>query len=360
MKYKKFATLLYLLLTASFAVHGETESRSYIKSFSTSPSGSVEVTNKYGTIHVTSWNRDSVTIRAEIKVVAPGQSKIEKMFDGVHVNITESGDIVRAETSFTQNINMLFESFKGMTGKLINYESKVEINYYISVPEYISLKIENKYGDVYMENNRGGFSLNLANGSFKSGELKGRNSLSLSFCDATITAFSGGSVNASFSELTIGEIPEAVITSISSKYNITKAGSIRIDSKRDKFYISDAGSLKGDSYFTDFRINELRKETELSSRYGNINIDLIRNGFNLIDITSGYSDVTLEFEQSASYSFDIRHSNAFIVLPDKNIRSEKKTVNEEKKEYITFGTAGKSPSQGKVRIDATRGNISFR
>ena len=73
------------------------------------------------------------------------------MFDGITINITETKYLVRAQTDFSQNINMLFESFKGMTSKLISYDSKVEINYYINIPEYLNLKIENKYGDVYME-----------------------------------------------------------------------------------------------------------------------------------------------------------------------------------------------------------------
>ena len=82
-----------------------------------------------------------------------------KMFDGITVNITDSKYIVRAQTEFTSNINTLFESFKGMTSKIISYDSRVEINYYINIPEYLNLKIENKYGDVYMEDNTGEFRI---------------------------------------------------------------------------------------------------------------------------------------------------------------------------------------------------------
>ena len=123
------------------------------------------------------------------------------MFDGITVNITETTYLVRAQTDFTQNINMLFESFKGMTSKLIPYDSRVEINYYINIPEYLNLKIENKYGDVYMENNTGEFSVSLSNGSFKANSLGEGFIRNLTFCDATINTMTSGKIDASFSEI---------------------------------------------------------------------------------------------------------------------------------------------------------------
>ena len=144
-------------------------------------------------------------IRAEVKAVASDKEKLGKMFDGVIINMTESKYQIRAETNFTQNIGMIFENFKGMTSKIISYDSRVEINYYISMPEYLNLKIENKYGDVYMEDNTGDFSISLSNGSFKANSLGANSSLNLLFCDATINSIASGKMDASFSEISSNE-----------------------------------------------------------------------------------------------------------------------------------------------------------
>jgi len=66
--------------------------------------------------------KDSAYIRAEVKAFAKDRSKLVKMFDGITVNINGTKLIVRAQTDFTSNINMLFESFKGMTSKIISYD----------------------------------------------------------------------------------------------------------------------------------------------------------------------------------------------------------------------------------------------
>ena len=286
-------------------------------------------------------------IRAEIKAVASNKEKLGKMFDGISINMTESKYQIRAETNFTQNIGMLFENFKGMTSKLISYDSKVEINYYISIPEYLNLKIENKYGDVYMEDITGDFSISLSNGSFKANSLGKNSSLNLTFCDATINSIASGRSMPHFQRFHQRNLEMSSINSISSKYEIKKAGIITIESRRDKFYIDNIKTIKGTSYFTDFNLKNLSREVSLSTRYGNLNIDPIENGFESVNLNTGYTDVSLGFEPGSSYNLDIRHLNAFLVISDKSAKTEKKVLNEDKKEYITSGTVGKNPGNFK-------------
>ena len=352
--------ILVQLIFQSVSSQGNSETRNFIKTLPVGRETTLEVYNKYGIIQITRWKKDSAMIRSEIKAVASNSDKLGKMFDGISINMSESKYQIRAETKFSQNIGMLFENFKGMTSKLISYDSKVEINYYISVPEYLNLKIENKYGDVYMEDITGDFSISLSNGSFKANSLGKNSTLNLTFCNATINSLQSGKIDASFSEISSDEFGDVTINSISSKYEIKKGGTITIDSRRDKFYFDDIKSIKGSSYFTDFTLKRLGREVSLSTRYGDMNIDLIENGFESVNLNTGYTDVSLGFEPGSSYNLDIRHLNAFVVISDKSARTEKKVLNEDKKEFITSGTVGKSQATSKVSIDATHGDIYLK
>ena len=98
----------------------------------------------------------------------------------------------------------------------------------------------------------------------------------------------------------------------------------------------------------------------LSAKYGSVNADMIEKGFESININSGYSDISLKFDPVSSYTLDVRHLNAFLVLPDRNIQTEEKTLDESKKEYITTATVGKNPGKSRVKIDANRGNIYLK
>ena len=361
MSCKTFITGVLLILIFMPAVaQNSSETRSFMKTFPVGREISLELTNKYGTIQVTTWEKDSVYIRAEIKAYAPNQDKLTSMFDGITINIADVGSIVKAQTVFTQNFNRLFESFKGMTSKIISYDSRIEINYFINVPEYLNIKIENKYGDVYMENCTGKFSVSISNGSFKANSLGRESSISMSFCNAEISSISSGSIDASFSEISADKIGDVSINSISSKYNLKDAGEIRFESRRDKFFIDNIGSMLGNSYFTDFTVKNLKKEINLTTRYGNIETDSIEKGFESINLNSGYTDIFLNFDENSSYNLDIRHISTFLALPSKNTKTQQKTLDEEKKEFITYGTVGNSPGSAKVKIDATRCKIYLK
>ena len=358
----KLSVAFILILVFSKSISGQSfsEKRTFWKTVAVNKEMILEVNNKYGTIHISNWNTDSVSVKAEVEAFAPNENRLGKMLEGINVNITETSYMVRAQTDFTQSINMLFESFKGMTNKLIPYDSRVQINYFISAPDYLNLKIENKYGDVYMENNTGDLSITLSNGSFKANYLNRASDLKLTFCDATINKIASGNIDADFSEVVIGESQTLKINSISSRFDLKKTDKIDTESRRDKFFIGTIESLQGNSYFSDFRIEKLKNEVDLVTKYGSINIDLVEKTFELITINSGYSDLTLTFDPSVSYNLDIRHINAFLNVPEKNANLEKKSINEEKKEYITYGTVGRNPGSIKVKIDATRGNIFIR
>lgn len=361
MNYKNIITAsLISLIFNSLSAQSDSETRSFIKTLPVDKETTLDVSNKYGTVQITPWNKDSAYIRAEIKAYSKDRSKTNKMFDGINVNISGSKYIVRAQTEFSSNINTLFESFKGMTNKIISYDSHIEVNYYINIPEYLNLRIENKYGDVYMENCSGEFRISVSNGSFKANSLGKSSSINMVFCNAKISSIVSGSIDASFSELSIGETGDVSINSISSKYDIKKAGMIRGESKRDKFFIENIESLQGNAYFTDYNVNNLRKEMNLTTRYGSVSAEQIEKGFELITINSSYSDLSLRFDQGASYNIDIRHINAFLVLPERNNKTEEKTLNQDKKELLTTGTIGKNPGKAKVKIDATRGNIYLK
>lgn len=361
MNYKNILMIsLGFLITGSLAAQKESETRNFIKTFPVDKETTLEVTSKYGTIQITPWNKDSASIRAEVKAYAKDASKLSKMFDGINVNMTGSKYVVRAETEFTSNLNMLFESFKGMTSKIISYDSKVEINYFINVPEYLNLKIENKYGDIYMENNNGETRITISNGSFHANSLGKNSSVTMVFCDAKINSMISGNIDASFSEVSIGTVEDLNINSISSKYDIKKAGTIRGESRRDKIFIEDAGTVQGNSYFSDYTITNLRTDLNLTTRYGSVNADMIEKSFESVSINSSFSDLSLKFDPASSYNLDIRRINAFLVLPDRNIKSEEKPLNEDKREYTTSGTVGKTPGKTKVRIDANRGNIYLK
>ncbi|NMC37255.1 MAG: hypothetical protein GYA41_02895 [Bacteroidales bacterium] len=358
MNYKVATSIIFLLCLCEITdAQQYSEKRTFRRSISVNKEMTLEINNKYGSVHISPSGSDSLTITAELHAFSSDEERASRMLQGISINISEAGHLVKAETRFSQTINMLLESFKGITKKIIPYDSRIEINYAVTAPEYLKLRITNRYGDVYIENCSGDLTLDLSNGSFKANNLMKRSQIRLNFCDASINRLSDGYIDASFSEVIIEESEDLSLTSLSSRYDLGKSARIDVKSRRDKFFIGTTGSVRGDSYFTDFRLDELGKEINLLAKYGRIDADLVNKNFEMININSSYTDIYLTFEPSASYNLDIRHINAFVTTPGSDSSLEKKVLNEEKKEYLTFGTVGKSPGDKKVNIEATKGNV---
>jgi len=351
---------LYFLFAFNLSSQSVSEKRSFMRSMPLGADARLEVINKYGDIHITSWKKDSVYIMAEIEAFAPNRSKLEKMLEGIEVNITGSGNLVRAETEFGREITVLLESLKGLTGKLIEYESKVQINYFINIPDNVDIDIDNQFGDVSLENNNGIVSVNLANGDFEANSLDRISELSIDFGDAGINSVRSAKINSTFAKIIVTQSSELVINSTSSRFELGNAGKVEVESRRDKFFIGTISEISGVSYFTDYKIDNLTGNTDLDLKYGSFDVERVDDHFENIIIKSAYSDITTDFDNSASFEFEIRHTNAFVVMPDTNIKSRKEALNEDKKEYLLTGSIGGGTGSAKVRIDATRGNIYIK
>ena len=349
-----------LLLAYQLSAQSVSEKRSFTKSITLSRDARFEVNNKYGDIHITSWKKDSVAVKAEIEAFAPNQSRLQKMLDGIEVNISGTGSLVRAETVFGKEITVLLESFKGITGKIIDYDSRVQINYYIKIPDNVDINIENQFGDIFMEDNTGVISVSLSKGNFVAKSLNRISDLSLDFGDAEIGSVRSGKINSTFSKIKISQSEDISINSTSTRFDFGKAGKVNVESRRDKFYIGNISGITGISYFTDYKIETLTGTTDLELKYGSFEIERVDEVFERITIESDYSDITAKFDPSASFEFSIRHTNAFVVLPDKNIKSEKEALNEDKKEYLITGEIGNNPGSRILKIEAKRGNIYIK
>ncbi len=355
-----FLSALASIIICSASAQSVTEKRSFIKSMHSGSDTKLEIDNEYGDIHITTWDKDSVYIMADIEAFAPTHAKLDKMFEGININITGTALLIRAKTEFNKGITELLEGFKDLTDKIITYNSKVKINYFINAPDNIDVSIDNQFGDIYMETNKQSVMVSLSNGSFRANSLNRLSSLSISFGSVEIGSVKYADLKPTFSELVIGESSDLSINSTSSRYNLNKAGRIKAESRRDKFFIGSIADLEGESYFTDYKIGDLEKQANITLKYGSLDVTRIENQLEKIDISAVNSDITLSCSSSLSYSFEIRHTNSFVVIPENNAKSEKQVLNADRNESLITGTVGSKPGPRKVSIEATKGNIYLR
>lgn len=358
MNFKRFY-ILAALLPAGLALCGQqvSDSKTLIKSFRASASPVVEISNKYGDVHVTQSQSDSVKVRVEITASSNTGDRTDAMMQDVDVNISMTGETVRGITSFRKGITPLFESLKGLTKNLINFDSRMKIDWFVECPPETELRITNSYGDVYIGDEVPVLVLKLSNGNLDASAVGNAQMLELTFSKANIRNIREGKVILSFSELRTRETGNIKLASVSSKAWIDACGTVDLDSKRDDLHFGTVEVLTGTSYFSDIIVDYLTAELSISSKYGNLSFENILRSFRLIDVRSSYADLDLTLEERSAYDLEIRHANAFVSLPGVTPEPERTELSAQDKLFLTKVSTGSGQSLPTIRIDATRGEI---
>jgi hypothetical protein len=355
----RYSLIALALLTVSPIIAGQmiSDSKTLRKSFRVGSDAILDVNNKYGDIHISHSYSDSITVRAEVTASSNTGGKLDAMMSDVDVSMTMAGGTVRVQTTFTKGITPLFESLKGLTKNLINFDSRLKIDYFIECPPLTELMVTNSYGDVYIGDETPALTLKLSNGALDAAAVRHARLLELTFCKANIRSIDSGIIKLSFSELRTKEAGKISLASTSSKIWIDNCGSLDLDAKRDNLNVGFAEVITGTSYFSDIIADMVAKEINMSVKYGNLSFGNIARGFSLIDLRSTYADIDMAVEENAGYSLEIRHTNAFVSLPGFEPRPEPAEISAQNKIYLTKATVGSRPGSSQIRIDATRGEI---
>ena len=135
------------------------------------PETQIEITNKYGNVEIISWDKDSVVFNIKISVEERKLSKLEKTMEGVDFDFTNSSHFLIARTIVNSSQSTLEREFMKFKESLLQSDGKVEINMTVWLPKKSTLKLDNKFGNIYIGEFYGNSEITLSNGVLKAHEF---------------------------------------------------------------------------------------------------------------------------------------------------------------------------------------------
>ena len=355
-KPKRLLILLALMLLALLShtpasAQDHTDKRSVRRSFPVSLETTLEVHNKYGKIQVATWDKDSVAIEVDINLSESKSSKLKKLKEGTQISFTGTKSYIIAKTVIESESGRIASELKSISNTISGSNKRIEINYMVYLPAHMDVVLNNKFGDIYMDDLDGQVDITLSNGVLKANRLKGNASISLSFGNGMIKSLGSANLKLSYSDMVLNEVSQLDLSSKSSKLNVDSVNVLKIDSRRDKLYFTHVEYLYGKGNFTQIWVYDLMRETDLYMKYGELTIEHVMPGFNKIYVESDYTDMTLYYDKAVSLDFDIlHHKKALLRLPGSEVSSEETPSG--KDHFKTVGTMGSNTPTGKLSIDA--------
>ena len=357
------ALMLLALMPQTLATaQDHTDKRSVRRSFPVSLETTLEVHNKYGKIQVATWDKDSVAIEVDINLSESSSSKLKKLKEGTQISFTGTRSYIIAKTVIESESGRIASELKSISRTISGSNKRIEINYMVYLPAHMDVVLNNKFGDIYMDDLDGQVDITLSNGVLKANRLKGNASISLSFGNGMIKSLGSANLKLSYSDMVLNEVNQLDLSSKSSKLNVDSVNVLKIDSRRDKLYFTHVEYLYGKGNFTQIWVYDLMRESDLYLKYGELTIEHVMPGFNKIYVESDYTDMTLYYDKAVSLDFDIlHHKKALLRLPGSDVLSEETPSG--KDHFRTVGTMGSNTPTGKLSIDALQKcyiNISYK
>lgn len=364
MQYKVLILLVILSISAVWETNAQTyeKSRSESRTFKVFDQTSLEIHNKYGNIHLFPWDNDSVKIEIDLSVKANKQSKVDKIFDYISFEFSNSKYYVIARTQFKANKSSFWSEVSDVANTVFSGNNKTQINYNIFLPASMNIKLENKFGNIYCTDHSGKFEVVLANGDFKANNLSGECNLDFGFGNAGIGTIDYAKLKLNYGELDIESANTLEFTSKSSTVKIGEVESLKLESKRDKYFIEEVSSISGSSSFSYITINGFSRNLKVESEYGEIKLSGIEFGYNLIDLNTRYTDVYLNISKDFHADLSVLYSESTAVnLPDDIKDFNKETLGEKEDQFKVTGFIGDpTKPNGKVNLTIRSGKIAIQ
>ena len=362
MRYFKIILIFILgfLLLPSIVVAQFTETKEIKKQFKVLPETRIEISNKYGRIELNSWDKDSVVIEIKIRVEEKKLSKLEKAIDAIDFDFTHNQHFLIAQTIVGQNKSSLGREISKFKETVFQTDGNMKIDYFVWVPISSELKVNNKFGNIYIDDYTGDVEIDLSNGNLKSHDFMGELDLTLNFADATINSINNANLECNFSEVYIKKAEILSVKSKSTNFEILEIKELDAESRRDNFKIRLVEMVKAKGSFSNFRVDELKDRLDLRVDYGDIDIDKTAADFSSIFIESKSTDINLYFDVESEFNFEIMHTKTDLhFCGEIEVESEKTLDEKENRVKLIGNFGGKSEIKTKLNIKAGSGEINI-
>ena len=308
--YKK-STIQWLLLLAIVMSASTLSARDYtkeiIRNFKVNADAKFVVDNSRGDVNITTWDKNTIKIEAEIIVSAKDAAQAEEFFKQIKIDFEKNSGYVKAMTMKEKESESWKDWIWGST-KNLNWN----VHYKITIPKTNTLSATNKFGDIYVSNLKGDASVNVKYGNFK---LTNFNNLKceLSYGEGTISEVNNLNLDLKYCDIKLRKAKNIDIVSKHSEIDIDEASEIRSNSKYDDFeigtvmdlnstgryddfVIGKVGTINAAGKHSDFEIESILKSGDFNVEYGEVIIGNLSNSVEKLKLIGEYTEFVIDTE----------------------------------------------------------------
>ncbi len=338
--------------------------RTISEEFEIKSGGTVDISNKYGTIDIKTTDDNTVSIVVEIIVETKDEDRAREIMSKIEIAFNNSSSNVTALTKLN------FSKSRNWRKKNESYQ----IHYTVMMPKDVDLELYNKYGDISVTSITGEADIELHYGSgylqdigedleveisyvprLELGNIGGDLELEASYSHFTAGSIGGdGDIDSKYSHISFETISDLSIDSKYDKYKINTVDAIDADGKYNSFQIENCGFFEIDTKYTDIKIDKLSRGGDFSTGYGSVRIKHLHQDFKQLNIDSEYTGYGIGLNGGTKIAVASKYTG--VDIPDDTEISYR----DRDGNSLTLKAHYKDPNAGSINAKMKYGKLKLR
>lgn len=349
-------TISLLMLTSSVLAGTFDDTKFIRKSVPATDDFELEIKNKHGRIEVSTWEKDSVVIEITISATSNKLERLEAIMEQVNIHFSEHDDYLAASTEWGGGANELRVDFK----KIFD-DQTVRVDYKIWMPVKTELELENKFGDITMEDCDGKLKIDLAHGDFKARKLKDAKSIKVQYGDINIKEIEEGNIISKFGDVTIDEAEELDLDIVSGDAELERVDELTLKVTSADVEIEEVNTLNFSSSLGDIEVEKLNKSVTGYLKFGGLDIEEVDPGFMGITLNGTNTDISIDFSPQIAFVYNVQleKGKAFSIPSSGNTLTKDNSFDEVHQYEGTFATIPIGGLPASVTISAKSSYVKF-
>lgn len=316
----------------------------------------LEIKNKHGRIEVNTWDKDSVVVEITVTASSNKLDRLESILEQVDVHFSEHDDYLAATTQWGGGANELRIDMI----KLFD-DQTVKVDYKIWMPVETELELENKFGDISMENCDGKLKVDLSHGNFKAHNIKDAKAIKVNYGDVNIKELEEGNIIVKFGDVTIDEAEELDLDIVSGDAEIEEVDELTLKATSADVEVEEVNTFDFSSSLSQVEVEKLNKTATGFIKYGGIDIEEVVTSFQGITINGTNTDINIDFNQQIAYTYTVQleKGKSFSIPSEGNTLDKDNTFDDAHQYEGVFATIPVGGLPASVTISAKSSYVKF-
>lgn len=335
------------LLVAGIQSKAETSEKKYEKTYPKAGIEELVLSNQYGKMEIVQVDGDEIKVAVAMKVTAKSGVKADETLELIQIGETITGQYLNFKTEFGKDM--------GLKQFLTN--TTLNVDYKVSVPKGIKLRLISTNGNVYLTNFSGEVNADIRVGDFKATALSG-GELYIKQEKGIFNVEEVALMKGEFRNCTIriASGDDVRLETNACDGELESMGKLNLRSSGGTMKIGDVEELTGSSSFTKYEVQDLGSYVDMDMKMGEMNIRNIQLLFSEIRLKGSFTKVGLTFEKDAGYHLEIKHNKSLKMgLPD-GMELEQKSASE-RNMTVSSKFVGNPKYTGEVLLELSNGSL---